>query len=118
MYKNKIEIYGINNKHLKTYESLSGHDLQRTLFNDVAEREGWNTTVEYIGINGVVPGDDNSRSNEAVRRQKQQSIEESKIIKAFVNNDIGKIAYTVNDEEKFSVAYIDGRLVFENEYLD
>lgn len=40
------------------------------------------------------------------------------IIKAFVNNDIGKIAYTVNDEEKFSVAYIDGRLVFENEYLD
>ncbi|HDO1310908.1 hypothetical protein ACE1B4_11220 [Aeromonas veronii] len=117
MHGNKIEMYDLNKQRIKIYEDVSGHDLSRTLFNDVAEREGWNTTVNPLGNKGVVRGDDNSRNNECLRRKKQELIEESKIVEAFVNNDISKVVFIGRNEEKFSITYIDGRLVLDDAYL-
>lgn len=113
MPTNKIEIYSSNGEPLKAYDNVCAHDLSRTLFNHVAELEGWNVKVERVGINGVERGNEISRKNEEQRRIGRDNMEQVKIMNCFSEHDIGKIIFTGMNGEPFSISCENNSLIFD-----
>ncbi|WP_143241671.1 hypothetical protein [Aeromonas sp. SCS5] len=113
MTNNKIEIYSGNGKLLKEYNDVCGHDLSRTLFNHVAELEGWSVEVNEIGMNGVERGNDKDKEDEGKRRRNQETSEKVKIMNSFSKHNIGKVVFIGVNKESFSISYKNNSLILD-----